>query len=119
MPINTQGSERGFSAKARPTPCEGAMLVSHCNTQPCIPAGSQQAPALDMMGMAGGAEEGDQVVFGGVPTRPSSASTTGRSNTWEVKSVCLFVGLCKVCNSDDLCSCLSLYAPPHAFSIWA
>ncbi|KAL0020541.1 hypothetical protein WJX79_010459 [Trebouxia sp. C0005] len=48
--------------------------------------GSQQASAVDVMGMAGGAEEGDQVVFGGVPTRPSSASTTGRSNTWEVDS---------------------------------
>ncbi|DBA84427.1 hypothetical protein WJX77_002493 [Trebouxia sp. C0004] len=48
--------------------------------------GSQQAAALDIMGMAGGVEEGDQVVFGGVPTRPSSASTTGRSNIWEVDS---------------------------------
>lgn len=37
-----------------------------------------------MMGMGGGAEEGDQVVIGGVPTRPSSASTTGQSNTWDV-----------------------------------
>ena len=36
------------------------------------------------MGMGGGAEEGDQVVIGGVPTRPSSASTTGQSNAWDV-----------------------------------
>ncbi|KAL3145648.1 hypothetical protein ABBQ32_003187 [Trebouxia sp. C0010 RCD-2024] len=42
--------------------------------------------AVDMMGMGGGAEEGDQVVIGGVPTRPSSASTTGQSNAWDVDS---------------------------------
>ena len=37
-----------------------------------------------MMGLARGVEEGDQVVCEGVPTRPSSASTTGRSTSWEV-----------------------------------
>jgi hypothetical protein len=79
-----------------------------------------------MMGMAGGAEEGDQVVFGGVLTRPSSASTTGRSNTWEVKPVCLlvclFVCLCLVCKLDgDLhsCLCFSAHGSPHAFRILA
>lgn len=46
--------------------------------------------AVDVLGMGGGAEEGDQVVIGGVPTRPSSASTTGHSNTWEVSAVCAF-----------------------------
>lgn len=45
-------------------------------------AGARQA--VDMMGIGGGAEEGDQVVIGGVPTRPSSASTTGQSNAWDV-----------------------------------
>ncbi len=98
-PSNAQASERAFLAKARPTPCEGALHVNCCKYQSFMPAGSQQAPALDIMGMAGGAEEGDQVVFGGVPTRPSSASTTGRSNTWEVKG-CMSVCLCVVCNLD-------------------
>ena len=46
--------------------------------------------AVDVLGMGGGAEEGDQVVIGGVPTRPSSASTTGQSNTCEVSAVCAF-----------------------------
>lgn len=48
-------------------------------------AGTRQA--VDVMEMGGGAEEGDQVVIEGVPTRPSSASTTGHSNTWEVNAV--------------------------------
>ena len=41
--------------------------------------------------MGGGAEEGDQVVIGGVPTRPSSASTTGQSNTWDVSIIMILV----------------------------
>ena len=42
---------------------------------------------VDVMEMGGGPEEGDQVVIGGVPTRPSSASTSGHSNNWEVNTV--------------------------------
>lgn len=60
----------------------GSIIILGKQFVSAAAAGSQQA--VDVMGMGGGVEEGDQVVIGGVLTRPSSASTAGQSNAWDV-----------------------------------
>ena len=67
---------------------QSCWLAEACEISSSSSVGTCQA--VDVMGMGGGGEEGDQVVIGGVPTRPSSASTTGQSNIWEVSAVCTF-----------------------------
>lgn len=42
--------------------------------------GGDLSTAGGLAGLGQAQEAGDQVLYGGIPTRPSSASTAGRSN---------------------------------------